>query len=202
MSVTLESIGKATLTTLAIACAALTLAGGAQAQGHGGRGGGHYAHGGGSAWHGGGGHYAPRHYRGGYGRGGNGWVWGGVGLGLGLGIGSYYSSYYSGYPYYYPYEYSDPGYVVVDPPVVYGAPTVVYDAPRTVYSSRPVPARVYSSAAQPVIYPRNGQSAAKMDADANACSEWAGQQANATTDSSVFQRGTQACMDARGYTVR
>lgn len=179
MSITLKAAGKVAITTLAIACASLAFATGAQAQSHGGRGGGHFAHGGGPGWHGGG-HYAPRY--GGWRRGGNGWVWGGVGLGLGLGLASYYNSY--------PYYYSDPGYVVVDPPVV-------YDAPQTVYS-RPVPAR----SSQPVIYPRNGQSAAKMDADANACSEWAGQQPNATSDTSVFQRATQACMDARGYTVR
>jgi hypothetical protein len=186
MSITLKSAGKAAITTLAIACASLAFATGAQAQSHDTRGGGgHSAHGGGSGWYGGGGHYAPR-YGGGYRRGGNGWVWGGVGLGLGLGLASYYSSY--------PYYYSDPGYVVVDPPVV-------YDAPQTVYS-QPVPARAYSSSPQPVIYPRNGQSAAKMDSDANACSEWAGHQPNATADASVFQRATQACMDARGYTVR
>jgi hypothetical protein len=53
-----------------------------------------------------------------------------------------------------------------------------------------------------VIYPRKGQTAAQTDADANACSEWAGKQPNATLDASVFRRGTQACMDARGYTVR
>ena len=188
MSVTLKAAAKATFTTLAIVCVSPALVTGAQAQSHGGRGGGVYsAHGGGSSWHGGGGHYAPRYHGGNYRRGGNGWVWGGVGLGLGLGLASYYNS----YPYYY---YNDPGYVIVDPPVV-------YDAPRTVYS-QPVPARAYSSSAQPVIYPRNGQSAAQMDADANACSEWAGQQPNATADGSVFQRATQACMDARGYTVR
>lgn len=197
MSITLKSAGKATATTVAVACAALALATGAQAQGHGdhgdhdGRGGGHWAHGGGSGWHGGGGHDAPRYHGGGYRRGGDGWVWGGVGLGLGLGLASYYNNgYYNNDPYYY----NDPGYVVVDPPVF-------YDTPRTVYS-RPVPARAYASAPQPVIYPRNGQSAAKTDADANACSEWAGRQPNATTDGSVFQRATQACMDARGYTVR
>ncbi|MES3015514.1 MAG: hypothetical protein V4750_17545 [Pseudomonadota bacterium] len=186
MSITLKAAGKATVTTLAIACAALALVTSAQAQSHGGRGGGHSAHGGGSGWHGGGGHYAPRYGGGNYRRGGNGWVWGGVGLGLGLGLASYYNSY--------PYYYNDPGYVVVDPPVVYGAP-------RTVYS-QPVPARGYQSDVQPVIYPRNGQSAAALDADANACSEWAGQQPNATRDPSVFMRSTQACMDARGYTVR
>ena len=186
MSTTFKSVGKAAITTVAIACASLALATGAQAQSHGGRGGGHSFQGGGPGWHGGGGHYAPRYHGGGYRRGGNGWVWGGVGLGLGLGLASYYNSYPS-------YYYSDPGYVIVDPPVV-------YDAPRTVYS-QPAPARNYSSS-QPVIYPRNGQSAAKMDSDANACSEWAGHQPNATSDPSVFMRGTQACMDARGYTVR
>ena len=187
MSITLKSAGKPALTALAIACASVALVTGAQAQNRGG--GGHWAHGGGSGWHSGGGYYAPRYRGGGYRYGGNGWVWGGVGLGFGLGLASYYGS----YPYYSsnsPYYYSDPGYVVVDSPVV-------YDAPRTVYS-QPVPVRP----SQPVIYPRNGQSAGKMDSDANACSEWAGQQPNATTDGSVFQRATQACMDARGYTVR
>jgi hypothetical protein len=186
MSITFGAAGKAAVTSLAIACASLALVSGAQAQSRGG----HGAHGGGSGWHGGGGHYSPRYHGGGYRRGGNGWVWGGVGLGLGLGLASYYASPWNGY-----YGYSDPGYVVVNPPVVYDAPQTVYSQP--VYS-QPVPAR----SSQPVIYPRNGQSAAKMDADANACSEWAGHQPNATSDPSVFMRGTQACMDARGYTVR
>ena len=54
----------------------------------------------------------------------------------------------------------------------------------------------------PLIYPRHGQTAATIDADANACSEWAGQQPGATADSGVFQRGITTCMDARGYTLR
>lgn len=181
-----RSFGTTAIGALALAFASMALAAGsAQAQSHGSRGGYHGYYGG----HGylGGGHYAPRY---GYRRGGNGWVWGGIGLGLGLGVASYYASPWDG-----SYGYSDPGYVVVNPPVVYEAPQTVYSQP--VYS-RPVPAR----SPQPVIYPRNGQSAAKMDSDANACSEWAGQQPNATTDGSVFQRATQACMDARGYTVR
>jgi hypothetical protein len=129
-------------------------------------------------WHGGGGwHHGGHHH------GGSGWVWGGVGLGLGLGLASAYAS--PAYAYY-----PEPRYVVVNPPI--------YDAPQVVYS-QPVPAR---TAQQPVIYPRNGQSAATMDADANACSEWAGKQPNATADASVFQRGISACMDARGYTLR
>jgi hypothetical protein len=124
------------------------------------------------------------------GHGGAGWVWGGLGLGLGLGLANAYAS-----PW---YGYSEPRYVIVNPPVVYDAPQPVYSTTQPVYSA-PVPSR---TAAQPVIYPRNGQNAAQMDADANACSEWAGQQKNATTDSSVFQRGISACMDARGYTLR
>ena len=175
MNMTLGTFGKNAVRALAIGCASLALVTGAQAQSHGGRGGGHFAHVGGPGGYHGGGHYGYRH-------GGNGWVWGGLGLGLGLGLASYYS---------YPYYYADPGYVVVDPPVVYSNP------PPVVYAT-PVPAR----SPQPVIYPRNGQSAAQTDADANACSQWAGQQPNATVDASVFQRATQACMDARGYTVR
>jgi hypothetical protein len=172
MNTTFATTGKNTLRALVLACASLALVTGAQAQGRGG----FHGHGGPGWSHHGGGHYAPG-YRG------NGWVWGGLGLGLGLGLASYYNS----YPYY-----AEPRYVVVDPPVV-------YEAPPSVYYARPVPTR---SAPQPVIYPRNGQTAAQTDADANACSEWAGKQPNATLDASVFQRGTQACMDARGYTVR
>ncbi|MEP6875516.1 MAG: hypothetical protein ABI887_14240 [Burkholderiales bacterium] len=179
MNMTSGTFGKTAFRALAIGCAALALATGAQAQGHGGRGG-HFVQGGGFGGYHGGGYHGPRY---GYRHGGNGWVWGGVGLGLGLGLASYYNS----YPYY-----ADPGYVVVNPPVVYdNSPPVVYGAP--------VPAR---SAPQPVIYPRTGQGAAQTDADANACSQWAGQQPNATVDASVFRRATEACMDARGYTVR
>lgn len=93
--------------------------------------------------------------------------------GVGVGVGLGWAGYYG------PPWYVDPGYVVVGPPVVYGYPQPV-----------------------PVIYPRNGQTAARTDSDGNACSEWAGAQPNATTDASIFHRGFAACMDARGYTVR
>ena len=122
-----------------------------------------------------GGYYHGPHY----GHRGYGWGWGGLGLGLGLGLAAgYYAS-----PWY-----ADPGYVVVAPP------PVVYT------EARPVPSPQDSQ--QPVIYPRNGQSAAQIDSDSNACSEWAGKQPNATIDASVFRRGIAACMDARGYTLR
>ena len=178
MSTALDTAGRAAVQTLAIACASLALAGAAQAQHHGGG----FRGGGGHVVHGGGGHHHGGHHHGGYRHGGSGWVWGGLGLGLGLGLANYYSTY--------PWYVVDPGYVVVDPPVV-------YENVRPIYGT-PVPAR----SARPVIYPRNGQSAERTDADANACSEWAGQQPNATTDAGVFQRGIAACMDARGYTLR
>lgn len=53
-----------------------------------------------------------------------------------------------------------------------------------------------------ILYPRNGQSGAQMEADRIACNDWAASQPGAGADASVFQRGFEACMDARGYTVR
>ena len=182
MNITLKTAGVVALRTLVIASASLALVSGAQAQGHSGRGGGgQSAHAGPGGYHGGG-HYGGQRY--GDRRGGNGWVWGGLGLGLGLGLAGYYAS---------PWYATEPGYVIVDPPVVYDNPQPVYGTPVPVRSSAPP---------QPVIYPRNGQGAAQTDADADACSQWAGKQRNATVDASVFQRGIAACMDARGYTLR
>ncbi len=126
------------------------------------------------------------YYRGGGGGGWHGapWVWGGVGLGLGLGLASAYAWPYYGAPAY-----------------VYNPPAVVYAQPEVVTS--PVPAYPdQGTTAQPVIYPRNGQSAAQMGADSDQCSQWAGHQPNATSDRSVFNRAIAACMDGRGYTLR
>lgn len=82
---------------------------------------------------------------------------------------------------------ADGGYTVVDAPPGAG---MAKAAPP------PAPAQ------EPVIYPRNGQTAAQTDSDRKACNEWAAQQPGALADSAVFQRGVSACMDARGYTVR
>ncbi len=184
--------------------------GGHGGYGHGGYGGGHY----------GGGH------GGGYYRGGHGSHWGGLGWGLGIGAGLgwlgarqfygarsdqnriYESRIYGGNVYgpgYSEYSsYGSPDYVVVEPPVIYReAPRRVYrEVPRSVY--REVPAPVYAPPARPdpIIYPRNAQSAVQTEADRQACNRWATTQSNAMNDSSVFNRATEACMDGRGYTLR
>lgn len=53
-----------------------------------------------------------------------------------------------------------------------------------------------------VIYPRNGQSNAQLEADRVACNDWARTQPAAGSDAWLFQRAFEACMDGRGYTVR
>jgi hypothetical protein len=54
----------------------------------------------------------------------------------------------------------------------------------------------------PIIYPRNGQDAARTESDREDCNRWATTQPSALADASVFQRSVAACMDAKGYTVR
>ena len=54
----------------------------------------------------------------------------------------------------------------------------------------------------PIIYPRNGQSAAQTEADRQECNRWATTQPSAVADASVFQRAVEACMDGRGYTMK
>ena len=80
------------------------------------------------------------------------------------------------------------GYAVVAPPPGADTATLVTPPP-------PPPANM-------VIYPRNGQGTAQIDADRQACNEWAAGQPGGRSDPGVFQRGFEACMDARGYTVR
>jgi len=80
------------------------------------------------------------------------------------------------------------------------APEVVYVPPP---APLPPPAPVYTpSRAEPVIYPRNGQSNAQLEADTRECNRWATTQQAAMADSSVFNRAVEACMDGRGYTLR
>jgi hypothetical protein len=182
--------------TLAVAAGALALACGAAqaapAGWHGG--GGHGAYHGGGDWHGGW-------------HGGNGWHGGGW-----YGGGGWHAGYHWGYrsgwgwgwwdpvilgvalataPAYY---YDSPDYVVVNPaPVYVNPPAPVYVNP---------PAAPAPRTADPIFYPRNGQTAQQTEADRQDCNRWATTQPNAMNDASIFQRATFACMDGRGYTVR
>ena len=125
------------------------------------------------------------------GRGHGGWGhrnWGGVGLGIGLGVGL--GALYYGSPWYGP-GYGYPGYVVRVP-----APVYEYDTPP------PPPQPVAKALPEPVVYPRNGQSAAQTESDRQACDRWAMTQPKAMADASVFHRATLACMEGRGYTLR
>jgi hypothetical protein len=80
------------------------------------------------------------------------------------------------------------------------APEVVYVPPPAPLPPAPV---VYAaSRAEPVIYPRNGQSNAQLEADNRECNLWATTQQAAMADASVFRRAVDACMDGRGYTLR
>jgi len=165
---------------------------------HGGGGGG--GHGGGGGWHGGGGgHYYGGHYHGGH------WgypgywpFWGGVGIGIGIGYyggyyGGYYPGYYGGYysPYY-PAYYYDPSLAAAP---AYGS--AEQGTPRT---GQPVPQA--PAPAEPIFYPRNGQSAEATESDRRECNRWATTQRGAMDDASIFQRATVACMEGRGYTAR
>ena len=203
-----------------LAAAVFALLGGAahaQWHGHGGGHGGWHGHGG-PAWHGG------------WGGGPRGYVYGGLPHGsvsIGFGRGHYYygggrwyrpygprfaivvppigivapflpfgytSVWVGGSPYYYAngayYAPVSGGYAVVAPPVqsVAVAPQAVQAAP--------------AAALDPIFYPRQGQTAARTEADRRACNQWASSQPNAMADASVFQRATLACMDGRGYTVK
>ena len=130
--------------------------------------------------------------RGGYGHGGGhshggaywgpGLFFGGIALGVGLGA--------------YNYGYGRPGYpayVVVEPAPVY-VPVPVQQIVQTAPAQRLAP--------DPVVYPRNGQSAAQTEADRQECNRWATTLPSAMNDASVFNRATAACMDGHGYTVR
>ncbi|HEY4958416.1 MAG TPA: hypothetical protein VII31_11425 [Caldimonas sp.] len=150
---------------------------------------------GGSGWHGG-----AMRGRGGFFRGGRGnrgfWpgaFWGGIGLGVGIGAISYYDGYYAPYPYSDGYYYDAPE-VIVSP----GYPAV--DPAAGMRSGQPVPQA--SRAAEPIFYPKNGQSMATTESDRRECNRWATTQPGAMADASIFQRATFACMEGRGYSAR
>ena len=96
-----------------------------------------------------------------------------------------------------------PRWVVVAPPPYYvEAPVVVQQRPAVVVEEGPPPVKIPPSRPDPVIYPRNGQSAQQTEADRQECNRWATSQPGALTDSSIFMRAVDACMDGRGYTTK
>lgn len=122
--------------------------------------------------------YPRGYHRGGH-YGGGGWGWG-LGLGVGLAL---TAPLWLGEP-------APPPVIVVNAPP---APVpVVMQAPVQAAPSRP----------DPIIYPRNGQSAQQLEADRQECNRWATTQPAAMAEASVFYRAVEACMDGRGYTMR
>ena len=110
---------------------------------------------------------------------------------------AYATLWIGGAPYYYAngvYYAAAPGqgYAVVAPPP--GADAAQPGAQAPVAKPLPLP--------EPIVYPRNGQSAAQTEADRVDCNRWATTQPSAMADASVFQRAVAACMDGRGYTLR
>ena len=95
-----------------------------------------------------------------------------------------------------PYYYANGAYYAVAP----GQGYVVVAPPPGADAAQPVPAP--KPAPEPIIYPRNGQSAEQTEADRQACNRWATTQASAMADAQIFQRAVAACMDGRAYTVR
>jgi len=194
-------VAAAAFAAAAVLVPSVAQARGAAAAWHGGGG----WHGGGY-WHGGywrGGYYRPCCYYGGY------WpFWGGVAIGASVG---YWGGYWGGYPaYYYPAYAPAYSYYEAPPGAAYPedtarggdgqpAPQTLQPAPQT-NRGRPVPQA--ATAAEPIFYPRNGQSAEQTEADRRDCNRWATTQRGAMADAGIFQRATFACMDGRGYTVR
>ncbi|MFH7041346.1 hypothetical protein ABT392_03390 [Paucibacter sp. JuS9] len=84
-----------------------------------------------------------------------------------------------------------------EPEVVYVPPPAPLPPPAPVVL-QPLP----PSRGEPVIYPRNGQSAEQLEFDRRECNRWASTQQSAMNDASVFNRAVDACMDGRGYTLR
>ncbi|HEX2010585.1 MAG TPA: DUF6515 family protein [Roseateles sp.] len=94
-----------------------------------------------------------------------------------------------------PYYYANGVYYTA----VVGGPGYVVAAPPPEAEVAPAPA---PSKPDPIIYPRNGQSAQQLEADRQDCNRWATTQPAAMQDGSVFNRAVEACMDGRGYTMR
>jgi hypothetical protein len=125
---------------------------------------------------------------------------------IGAHFGAYRGGYYGGYHGHRGWGRAwGPGVVIAAPVYGYGygygygydAPVVVEQAPVVVQQAPAKPSRP-----DPVIYPRNAQSAQQTEYDHQECDRWATTQPSAVADASVFQRAVEACMDGRGYTLR
>ncbi len=90
-----------------------------------------------------------------------------------------------------------PRWVVVAPPIVLAQPEPVY-----IQHAAPPPLPAAPSRPDPVIYPRNQQSAEQTEADRRECNRWATTQPAAMAEAAVFHRAVEACMDGRGYTLK
>lgn len=113
---------------------------------------------------------------------------------------AYVTLWIAGAPFYYAngvYYQAAPGqgYAVVAPP-----PDADTAKPAPVAGT--APAAAAKPPPEPVIYPRNGQSAEQTEADRQECNRWATTQPRAVADAEVFQRAVAACMDGRGYSLR
>ncbi len=97
-----------------------------------------------------------------------------------------------------PYYYADGVYYAAVP----GQGYQVVGPPPGADAAQPGPTAAAPTRPEPVIYPRNGQSAQQTEADRQECNRWATTQPAALADADVFQRAVAACMDARGYTLR
>ena len=105
-----------------------------------------------------------------------------------------------GAPYFYAngifYAPDPAGYAVVAPPP--GAETAL---PIMEPAPSPVSQLAQPNTREPVLYPRNSQTAAQKATDQRECRQWAEGQPGAS-DPSVLDRAQAACLDGRGYTVR
>ena len=104
---------------------------------------------------------------------------------------------FAGLTYYYAngvyYQAAPGGYVVVEPPQGIETAMPAQAAPAPLPQAQP---------AAPMVYPRNGQPAAQVQADANQCSNWAAAQPNVAGNVNAYNQAFAMCMDSRGYTVR
>jgi len=119
---------------------------------------------------------------------------------------AYATLWIAGAPYYYAngayYAPAPGGYAIVAPPPGADAAEPLSSPLAAAPPPVAVPAPPPAHAPDPIVYPRNGQSAAQTEADKQECNRWATNQPNALADAGVFQRATAACLDGRGYTVR